>query len=255
MLTGCTENLQANTPKLEVHQHWNECLRDTDKHEEANPSICLSPGQKHTNTCMNVSGTWANTRKPILVICFSFGAWHAGVRGGEGSTNIVQEDKNVSFAGFYLCIHLGTRFLLFKRHHNSSHETHLPKKGSTWFHFPTDTSLCSPQKPIRVIFTSAPTPILYIYPIYGPVPEEQRCDVSHILGASAPSDKPPSVPLSAGGCTRGALVSDYSHFSTFRLPLKSIIPCNKPVLPNRLTQGEHIFSFPATMCNGSILCN
>lgn len=129
-----------------------------------------------------------------------------------------------------------------------------PKKDQHGFIFQL-TQVCAAHRSQYGLYLLLPPLLSYIYPIYGPVPEEQRCDVSHILGASAPSDKPPSVPLSAGGCTQGALVSDYSHFSTFRLPLKSIIPCNKPFLPNRLTQGEHIFSFPATMCNGSILCN
>lgn len=91
------------------------------------------------------------------------------------------------------------------------------------------------------------------YSIYGPVPEEKQRDLSHILGASVPSDKSPSAPLSTAlGCTWEpwlvtALRSFLFHLSRFRLNLKSIIHCSKPVLPNLLTQGEHIFSFPATM--------
>lgn len=86
---------------------------------------------------------------------------------------------------------------------------------------------------------------LHSYPIYGPVPEEKQCDLSHVLGASVPSDKSPSAPLStASGCTWEpwlvtTLRSFLLHFSRFRMNLKSIIHCNKPVLPNRLTQRAH----------------
>lgn len=91
------------------------------------------------------------------------------------------------------------------------------------------------------------------YSIYGSVPEEKQRDLSHILGASVPSDKSPSAPSPLPRDAHGetwlvtALRSFLFHLSRFRLNLKSIIHCNKPVLPNRLTQEEHIFSFPATM--------
>lgn len=156
---------------------------------------------------MNVSGTWTNMRKSILVICFSFSAWHEGVRWGEGSTNIVQEDKNVNFVGFYLCFHLGTHFLFFKCHHNSSHETHLPKKDPHGFIFQL-TQVCAAHRSHYRLIYFCPLS----YSIYGPVPEEKQCDLSHILGASVPSDKSPSARLStASGCTWGAVVSDYSQ--------------------------------------------
>lgn len=111
---------------------------------------------------MNVSGTWTNMRKSILVICFSFGAWHEGVRWGEGSTNIVQEDKNVSFVGFYLCVHLGTHFLLFKCHHNSSHETHLPKKDQHGFIFQL-TQVCAAHRSHYRLYLFLPPLLFYIW--------------------------------------------------------------------------------------------
>lgn len=57
-------------------------------------------------------------KKSNLVICFSFSRWYEGVRSGEESTNVGQEDKTVSFVG-YLYFHLGTYFLLFKYYGNS----------------------------------------------------------------------------------------------------------------------------------------
>lgn len=112
---------------------------------------------------MNVSGTWTNMKKSILVICFSFGAWHEGVRWGEGSTNIVQEDKNVSCVGFYLSIHLGTHFLLFKYHHNSSHETHLPKKDQHGFIFQL-TQVCAAHRSHYRLYLFLPLLLFCLWP-------------------------------------------------------------------------------------------
>lgn len=156
---------------------------------------------------MNVSGTWTNMRKSILVICFSFGAWHEGVRWGEGSTNIVQEDKNVSFVGFYLCIHLGTHFLLFKCHHNPSHETHLPKKDQHGFIFQL-TQVCAAHRSHYSLYLFLPPLLFYIWSSsWG----EATWFIPHSRGKCPIWQISLCPPLHCLGMHMGALVSDCSQ--------------------------------------------